>query len=137
MIHFRRAEALNPIIPVHYKELCNKLISFDELHSKLRSTGQKDVSDLDLKALENYHDQLLVLARSVLAPDREPQLVERANIAFAMGVLALHHYSKTVEGTLPMVDTVGSKTLQAFQIDWDPSAIDESRLREVLESALR
>jgi len=111
------------------------LQDFEQRCVELRRLKVRDRSRPEVRELHRLHDELLVLAREALAPDSALDLVAGAERAFASGVLALHHYAMTVDGELENVDTVGSKTLEAFRTDWDLGVLSEEELRGVLDRA--
>jgi hypothetical protein len=135
MPHFVRARVLDGTLPAALGPVARKLTEFDSRCSQLRAAEPNQDHSEGLKALHGLHDELLALARQVLPPDTDPALVVGAEQAFAVAVLALHHYALTVDGDLEIIDTVGSKTLGAFRTDWQLGVLSESALREVLQSS--
>ena len=68
-------------------------------------------------------------------PEAELVSEEEAVRDFAAGVMLLTHYEETVLSDLPIVDTVGSRTLTGFQVDFENSAVNRRRVRSALEHA--
>ena len=136
MPFFVESRLYEPLLPSRFLGLLGHLDQFDRLRRELQDdpplSGGGDERVLSLHA---QHERLLRYGKELLPPGTD-LVGERAAVkGFANGMLLLSHYGQTVAGELPIVDTIGSKTLSSFHLDVATAPDAREALRAALVEA--
>ena len=129
MPEFTATQLLDDELSVRFRRVLDALIAFDR---HCQQVSAEPSTEAQRAAMREHLDGLLALAQSDLSPGGMPIDPATARRAFGIGVRLLAHYESTVVGDLPLIDTLGSKTLRHFEVDLANASAHEDHLRRAL-----